>query len=142
MIRYQWYRSTCRLPFCRVRSEDVVKTSFISQVSKLILHLTSQEQFLVTRQDQDIAHECTMSPKVDDDIVQVTSATDGNVDDLEKKDAREAHEVFKKSAEGVDFRTVSWYVYKAHCVPVEILRCGALKQCGEIFTYVPHKQME
>lgn len=28
----------------------------------------------------------------------------------EKMDEREAHEVFQKSAEGVDFRTVSWYV--------------------------------
>lgn len=32
----------------------------------------------------------------------------GVVLDNEKIDEREAHEVFKKSAEGVDFRTVSW----------------------------------
>ena len=40
--------------------------------------------------------------------IEASQRNHGVMLDNEKIDDREANEVFKKSAEGVDFRTVSW----------------------------------
>lgn len=36
------------------------------------------------------------------------SLMEGNLDEVEELEKREEHEVFQKSTEGVDFRTVTW----------------------------------
>lgn len=45
---------------------------------------------------------------VNEDIIERNDTNNGEGVDSEKADVREAHEVFQKSSEGVDFRTVSW----------------------------------
>lgn len=49
------------------------------------------------------------TPGVNEEGIEAYHANDGVMLESEKIDEREAHEVFQKSAEGVDFRTVSWY---------------------------------
>jgi hypothetical protein len=45
---------------------------------------------------------------VNEDSIERGEGGDGGRLDSEKVDVREAQEVFQKSSEGVDFRTVSW----------------------------------
>ena len=45
---------------------------------------------------------------INEESIEPYHANNGAMLDSEKIDAREAYEVFQKSAEGVDFRTVSW----------------------------------
>ena len=47
-------------------------------------------------------------PGVNEDSIQPHRVNGGVAIDGEKMDAREAHEVFQKSVDGVEFRTVSW----------------------------------
>ncbi|KAL1606234.1 hypothetical protein SLS60_003636 [Paraconiothyrium brasiliense] len=48
------------------------------------------------------------TPRVNEDNIERAVASNEVGLDNVKMDVREAHEVFKKSTEGVDFRTVSW----------------------------------
>ena len=48
------------------------------------------------------------TPGVNEDSIDTYRGNNGAVLDNEKNDVREAHEVFQKSDELVDFRTVSW----------------------------------
>lgn len=62
--------------------------------------------------------------------IEASQRNHGVMLDSEKVDDREAHEVFKKSAEGVDFRTVSWYVSPPHPARIQPASRASLSHNG------------